>query len=76
MIDLEIEDGSTNKPVKFTNGDLITSCITFLIAGFETTSNCLAYTSYLLAVNPAVQDKLCQELDTYFKDHPVSVLCY
>ena len=73
MIDLETEDGSTTKPVIFTNGDLITNCISFLIAGFETTSSCLAYTSYLLAVNPAVQDKLCQELDSYFKDHPVSI---
>ena len=75
MLDLESENGSnhnTNKPALFTNGDLVANSITFLIAGFETTATCLAYTSYLLAVNPAVQDKLCQELDDYFKAHSVS----
>ena len=72
MLDLETENGSTQNATRstvFSNNDLITHCITFLIAGYETTSSCLAYTSYLLTINPDVQEKLCQELDNYFKDH-------
>ena len=74
MLDLENENGSSQNATRstvFSNNDLITHCITFLIAGYETTTSCLAYTSYLLAINPDVQEKLCQELDNYFKDHSV-----
>ncbi|KAL5491879.1 hypothetical protein EMCRGX_G017245 [Ephydatia muelleri] len=79
LLDLETENGSTQNATRstvFSNNDLITHCITFLIAGYETTSSCLAYTSYLLAINPDVQEKLCQELDNYFKDHSVSTDIY
>ena len=47
----------------------------FLIAGNETTSTTLSYTSYLLALNPDIQEKLQSEIDAYFKDEPVSHLC-
>ena len=76
MLDLETENGSTQNATPtdlFSNNDLISHCITFLLAGQETTASCLAYTSYLLAINPDVQEKLCQELDNYFKDHSVSI---
>ncbi|KAL5491836.1 hypothetical protein EMCRGX_G017201 [Ephydatia muelleri] len=79
MLDLENENGSSQNATRstvFSNNDLITHCITFLIAGYETTSSCLAYTSYLLAINPDVQEKLCQELDNYFKDHSISKGAY
>ena len=79
LLDLETENGSTQNATRstvFSNNDLITHCMTFLIAGYETTSSCLAYTSYLLAINPDVQEKLCQELDNYFKDHSVSKLLH
>lgn len=37
--------------------------MTFLLAGFETTSNALAWTWYLLALHPAVQQRLHVELE-------------
>ena len=42
--------------------------------GYETTSSCLAYTSYLLALNPDKQDILYQEIEKYYHENPVSKL--
>ena len=33
----------------------------------------LAYTSYLLALNPDIQEKLQSEIDAYFEDKTVSL---
>ena len=38
----------------------------FLLAGYETTSTALAYTTYQLALNPHIQTKLQHEIDHYF----------
>lgn len=40
----------------------------FLLAGYETTSTALGYTSYLLALHPRVQQKLLAEIDEHFPD--------
>ena len=48
----------------------------FLIAGNETTSILLSYTSYLLALNTDVQEKLQSEIDSYFEDNPVRLELY
>eukprot|EP00731_Ephydatia_muelleri_P004281 Em0002g457a len=45
-------------------------CIGFLLAGYETTANTLAFTAYLLATNPEVQDKLCDKIDLYLQQNP------
>lgn len=42
-----------------------------MMVGYETTSNALAFTTYLLATHPSEQDKLCQEIDKYFNEHQV-----
>ena len=47
--------------------------VDFLLAGYETTANTLSYTTYLLAMNPDVQEKLQAEIDQYFEEEPVSV---
>ena len=44
----------------------------FLVAGYDTTSNLLSYTSYLLALHPEVQERLQSEIDGYLEDNPVS----
>ena len=43
----------------------------FMLAGYETTSNTLGFTSYLLALNTDKQDKLCAEIDTYYEKNEV-----
>ncbi len=58
---------------------IIAHSATFLLAGYETTANTLAYTSYLLALHPDIQERLRTEIDDYFHSNPVStksrVLC-
>ncbi len=54
------------------NEEIVAHAVTFLLAGYETTANTLAYTSYLLALNPDIQEKLQSEIDSYFDDKPVS----
>ena len=43
-----------------------------LLAGYETTANALAFATYLLALNPDIQEKLQSEIDSYFDEKPVS----
>ena len=57
---------------KLSNEEIVAHAVTFLLAGYETTANTLAYTSYLLALNPDIQEKLQSEIDSYFDDKPVS----
>ena len=56
-----------------TDKEVCANSVGFLIAGSETNSLTLAYTSYLLALNPDIQEKLQSEIDAYFEDKPVSV---
>ena len=56
---------------KLTNEEIVAHAVTFILAGYETTANTLAYTSYLLALNPDIQEKLQSEIDSYFEDKPV-----
>ena len=50
---------------------IMSSLIIFWL-GYETTSNCLAYTSYLLALNPDKQETLYQEIEQFYHENPVS----
>lgn len=56
---------------QLTDDEIIAVCITFLLAGYETTSNLLAFTSYLLAMNPEKQEKLIEEINNYYQEHKV-----
>ncbi|XP_065920447.1 cytochrome P450 3A9-like [Dysidea avara] len=52
------------------NEEIVTVIIGTLLAGYETTSNALGYTAYLLALNPAIQDKLTREIQDYYDANP------
>ena len=57
---------------QLTDDEIVSLCITFLLAGYETTSNLLAFTAYLLAMNPDKQDKLIQEIKDYYHKNKVT----
>ena len=59
------------KTGSLTNEEVVGNARLVLLAGYETTANTLAYTSYLLAINPDIQEKLQSEIDSYFDDKPV-----
>src|ERR1700733_10948691 len=43
--------------------EVISNVFLFMIAGYETTSTALAYSTYVLATKPEIQDKLVEEID-------------
>ncbi|XP_054154613.1 cytochrome P450 3A24-like [Oppia nitens] len=47
--------------------ELISQCVLFFVAGYETTATVLSITTHLLAKNPVVQEKLYNEINEYFK---------
>ena len=79
-VDSEGEDSrecqAQRKMRKLTDEQVVGQAIGFLLAGYETTANTLAYTSYLLALNPDIQEKLQSEIDSYFDEKPVGCYLY
>ena len=59
-----------------TDKEVYANAAGFLIAGNETTSILLSYTSYLLALNTDVQEKLQSKIDAYFEDNSVRLELY
>lgn len=49
--------------IEWDNDDCVAQCFQFLIAGFDTTSAILSFTTHELAINSDVQEKLFQEID-------------
>lgn len=66
MLSAEMKDEQGNKVQKLSEDEIVAQCFTFILAGYETTSNALAYTSYLLALNPDKQEKLFEEIDSVY----------
>ena len=62
------------KTGKLTNEEVVGEAIGILLAGYETTANTLAYTSYLLTLHPDIQEKLQSEIDDYFDNKPVCII--
>ena len=81
LIDARVDDESTDDQnshtqssqtkKKLTDEDIMAVATDFMLAGYETTSNTLGFTSYLLALNTDKQDKLCAEIDTYYEKNEV-----
>ena len=66
-----MDEEEKDKHQELTSTQLAGFSVEFLLAGYETTSTVLSYTSYLLAMNPDVQEKLQTEIDNYFEEDPV-----
>lgn len=54
---------SPTKNYTWTHDDITAQCMTFFIAGFESTSNLICFASHELTENPEVQKKLLLEID-------------
>ncbi|KAM8861847.1 thromboxane-A synthase [Synchiropus picturatus] len=52
-----------------TEDEIVGQAFVFLLAGYETSSNTLGFTCYLLAVNPDCQRKVQEELEDFFTRH-------
>jgi len=63
----KMQDSQTQKKFQLTDSNIIGSSLTFLLAGYETTSNALANTCWLLAKHPDIQRKLQNEIDANAK---------
>lgn len=49
--------------------EVIGQAFVFLLAGYETSSNTLAFTCYLLALHPECQQRVQEEVDDFFTRH-------
>nr|XP_050040927.1 cytochrome P450 3A8-like [Dermacentor andersoni] len=54
---------------RLTETEAMAQCVQFFLAGLDTTSAVLAYTAYLLALNPDVQNKLRKEVNECIETH-------
>ncbi|KAF8375501.1 hypothetical protein PRIPAC_81930 [Pristionchus pacificus] len=54
---------------KLSTDEIVSQCLIFLLAGFDTTSNSLAYVTHFLANHSEVQQKLIDEIDSFVADH-------
>ncbi|XP_031420381.1 thromboxane-A synthase [Clupea harengus] len=52
-----------------TEDEIVGQAFIFLLAGYETSSNTLAFTCYLLATHPDCQERLQREVDDFFSRH-------
>ncbi|KAK8769494.1 hypothetical protein V5799_014043 [Amblyomma americanum] len=52
-----------------TEDEALSQCVVFFIGGQDTTSSVIAYTAYLLALHPDVQQRLQEEVDNCIKEH-------
>lgn len=59
-----------------TEDEIVGQAFVFLVAGYETSSNTLAFACYLLAINPECQRQLQKEVDRFFTRHVSEAVCH
>ena len=65
----EEKDTKPSSKRSLSDDEVVSMAVMFIIVGFDTTSNLLGFTSYLLALNPDKQDKLLSEIDEYYAEN-------
>ena len=68
FLQLLLRENRKDGKSKLEDDEIFATAITFMLAGYETTSNALAYTLYLLALNQDVQNKLYEEIKENFNE--------
>ena len=71
MLEAHEENVGTKSSSTLSNDEIVSVII---LAGYDTTSNTLSYTAYLLALNPTIQDNLVKEIKDYYEANPDSSL--
>ena len=74
LLQLMIDAADSETAERLEIGEIVADSVGFMIAGHETTSTALAFTTYVLATHPEVQERLANEIQEYFEEHPVSNL--
>ncbi|UJR20002.1 hypothetical protein I4U23_023136 [Adineta vaga] len=66
----EIKDDTSEElsSKKLHSNEVVLNAFLFMLAGFETTSNALAFATFALATTPDVQNKLQMEIDEIWND--------
>lgn len=59
-----------------TEDEIVGQAFVFLVAGYETSSNTLAFVCYLLAINPECQRELQKEVDHFFTRYVSQAVCH
>ena len=78
LLGLMMEAGDGESKRVLSEGEIIADSVGFLIAGYETTSSALTFTTGLLASHPDIQERLAEEIKNYFSENPVcttSIIC-
>ena len=65
MID---SNNNTTDGKSLTDDEIVAQSSTFMLAGYETISSCIAFTAYSLATNPQIQEKLIGEIKDVCND--------
>lgn len=67
----QLQEHSTRRSQRKTmsEDEVIGQAFVFLLAGYETSSNTLAFTCYLLALHPECQHRVQEEVDHFFTRH-------
>ncbi|XP_022252068.1 cytochrome P450 3A8-like [Limulus polyphemus] len=74
--DHAVDDEQRKKRSRYmTDDEIKANALIVFLAGYETTSSALAYTTYLLAKHPEVQNQVREELDNHMNDE-VSLNCF
>ena len=71
VLDLLVVASETEENGPLSDNQILSHCLNFLFAAYDTTSLTLTCVSHLLATNTHVQDKLCSLLDDYWSQHEV-----
>ena len=69
-----MEAGDSVSEGVLSEGDIVADSVGFLLAGYETTSSALTFTTGLLASHPDIQERLAEEIKNYFSENPDSTL--
>ena len=72
MMEATVEDEGKTAEQKLTDEQITAHSVLFMLAGYETTANTLAFTAYLLALSPDVQEMVQMQIDSFFQKSTVS----